>query len=364
MVVRKALADDLKRFLDGRPILARRVSATERLYRWARRNKGLAASLFLSALLLVGVSVASLISAAWFRNTAEAARIAARDAEHSRNLADTARRQAEKAGNLAEARRVEADRERRPRQTSLAEAQANLGLARKAVDDSFTKVSESTLLNVPGLRPLRRALLESALSFYEELIHRGGEETGVVADLAATQARVGQILSDLDQRDKARAAFNRAVELYDKTLSARPGDVNLLERKSEVWHRLGDLDYLTDQRTANTAYRQAIAIRQRLADEHPTEPRFRMALSRSFNGLAITSHDRQQLDAYRRSLELRLKLAGEIPEDADLLHGLSESFLNLGILLRQTGHQAESPRAVQTLDRIRTRRVGTASPRS
>ncbi len=126
-------------------------------------------------------------------------------------------------------------------------------------------------------------------------------------------------------------------------MAARPGDVNLLERKSEVWHRLGDLDYQTDQRTANAAYRQAIAIRQRLADEHPTEPRFRMALSRSFNGLAITDPAGPgSLDAYRRSLELRLKLADEIPEDADLLHGLSESFLNVGIVLRQRGHQAES----------------------
>ncbi len=339
----RALADDLLRFLDGRPILARRVSASERLYRWARRNKGLAASLFLSALLLVGISVASLISAAWFRNTAAAARAAAADAEVSRNLAEAAQRRAERAGKEAEARRIEADAQRSRAQRSLAEAQANLGLARKAVDDSFTKVSESTLLSVPGLRPLRRVLLESALSFYEELIQRGGEEPGVVADLAATQARVGQILADLAQSDKARAAFKRAVELYDKTLSARHGDVNLLEHKSEVWHRLGDLDYQTDQRTANAAYRQAIVIRQRLADEHPTEPRFRMALSRSFNGLAITDPAGPgNLDAYRRSLELRLKLADEIPEDADLLHGLSESFLNVGIVLRQRGHQAES----------------------
>jgi tetratricopeptide (TPR) repeat protein len=109
----------------------------------------------------------------------------------------------------------------------------------------------------------------------------------------------------------------------------------LLERQSEVWHRLGDLDYRTDRPAANAAYRKAVAIRERLAADHPAEPRFRMALSRSFNGVAITTKPRtEQLDAYRRSLELRLKLAGEIPEDPDLLHGVSESLMNLGFMLR------------------------------
>ena len=210
------------------------------------------------------------------------------------------------------------------------------------MDDSFTKVSESALLNVPGLRPLRRDLLESALDFYSEFLRRGGNDPAVLADLAATQARVGQILSDLSDQDKARAALRRAAGLYDKTLADRPDDVALLERQSEVWHRLGDLDYRTDRRTANVAYRKAIAIRERLAAAQPAEPRFRMALSRSLNGLAISTGGPEVRNAYRRSLELRLKLADEIPEDPDLLHGLGESFLNMGITLWNDGHREEA----------------------
>ena len=262
--------------------------------------------------------------------------IAARDA-------DEARKQAVAARGLAETRRIDADAQRHRAQASLTESQASLALARKAVDDSFTKVSESTLLNVPGLRPLRRDLLESALVFYEEFLRRGGDEPGALADLAATQARVGQILADLDDREKARAALRRAAELYDKTLAARPDDLALLERQSEVWHRLGDLDYRRDRRTANAAYRKAIAIRERLAAAHPAEPRFRMALSRSLNGLAISTDAGPEVrDAYRRSLELRLKLADEIPEDPDLLHGLGESFLNMGGVLWNDGHRDEA----------------------
>ena len=51
-----ALADDLKRFREGRPILARPPSLGGRLWRWARRNPA-AAALVATALALVGLAV-------------------------------------------------------------------------------------------------------------------------------------------------------------------------------------------------------------------------------------------------------------------------------------------------------------------
>jgi hypothetical protein len=50
-----ALAEDLRRFLDDRPILARRSSMTERFWRWCRQNPSLAATGSLAA--LAGVTV-------------------------------------------------------------------------------------------------------------------------------------------------------------------------------------------------------------------------------------------------------------------------------------------------------------------
>ena len=69
----------------------------------------------------------------------------------------------------AESSRAEAQRQ------SLA-AEASFALARKAVDDSFTQVSENKLLNVPGLRVLLRDLLGSAMSFYDEFLREHGDD--------------------------------------------------------------------------------------------------------------------------------------------------------------------------------------------
>ena len=66
-----ALADDLRRFVQGDPIMARRTSWIELTYRWARRNRALAASLAtLCTLLIVGL-IGTSIAAVRFQEQAD-----------------------------------------------------------------------------------------------------------------------------------------------------------------------------------------------------------------------------------------------------------------------------------------------------
>ena len=81
------LAEDLRRFLDGRPTLARPVRPVVRIWRWSRRNPTLAA---VSGLLAVTVIVAvSTILGLMYRHNlqlrGEVARTRAKDAESRRN---------------------------------------------------------------------------------------------------------------------------------------------------------------------------------------------------------------------------------------------------------------------------------------
>ena len=54
----RELQEDLQRFIDDEPIKARRISTTERIARWSRRNKGLAASLAAVCVLLLVINIA------------------------------------------------------------------------------------------------------------------------------------------------------------------------------------------------------------------------------------------------------------------------------------------------------------------
>src|SRR5262249_31037265 len=55
------LGEDLQRFLDDRPIRARRASLGERAWRWGRRNPSLAGLTAVAAVLLVVVAAVSLV---------------------------------------------------------------------------------------------------------------------------------------------------------------------------------------------------------------------------------------------------------------------------------------------------------------
>jgi WD40 repeat protein/serine/threonine protein kinase len=98
-----ALADDLRRFLADEPILARRMSPKELLWRWCRRNPGIAGL----ATALVLVFLIGFARIAWMWRDAEGQKSLARTAE--RKEADQ-RAMAERQANRAMA---EADRSRR-----------------------------------------------------------------------------------------------------------------------------------------------------------------------------------------------------------------------------------------------------------
>jgi WD40 repeat protein len=78
----RAFAEDLRRFREGKPVLARPVGPLERLGRWCRRNPALAATAGLAAALLVtitGVSVGWAVHAGQLASKSEKARIQAQE---------------------------------------------------------------------------------------------------------------------------------------------------------------------------------------------------------------------------------------------------------------------------------------------
>ncbi|MEO2089809.1 MAG: serine/threonine-protein kinase, partial [Gemmataceae bacterium] len=151
-------AADLRRFLDDRPILARRPTLTDRARKWMRRHPAYVGA---AVLLLVLTAIGSVVSTAVI-------------AREKHRTDDALVREKERAR----------------------EAEERFQLARKAVDDTI-RVANEELANDPVQEGLRRKLLESALAYYQEFIALRQDDPTAQEELKATQAQVKAILADL-----------------------------------------------------------------------------------------------------------------------------------------------------------------------
>jgi serine/threonine protein kinase/WD40 repeat protein/tetratricopeptide (TPR) repeat protein len=158
------MAEDLKRFVEDRPVKARRISEWERLWRWCRRNPAVAS--LLSGIVLV--FLVGFTGVFWQWRETEAAR---RDEESQRNLADWARKGAENARDEAKRREGDArtarDEAKQARNAAARQA-AGLLLDRGIEDARGGEPGRALHLFVQALRALppddtKAAALERAI---------------------------------------------------------------------------------------------------------------------------------------------------------------------------------------------------------
>jgi hypothetical protein len=152
------MADDLRRFLEDRPVLARRPTLADRLRKWSRRHRAVVVSAaLLLAMVVLGLIVTTLLLA------------------HAQ--AET---------------RAAYERERQ----KAREAEQSFQQARRLVD-WFAQVSEEELANIPPLQGLRKRLLEATLEYYQDFIEQRRADPSIRDELAASHARVVKILTEL-----------------------------------------------------------------------------------------------------------------------------------------------------------------------
>ncbi len=108
------VAADLDRFLAGEPILARPIGRVEKLGRWTRRNRALAAALAALALVTIGGAVSGIAFAAYsfaeINNALESARYERERARDAEGGARKAEARALEQADVAEVSRGEAER--------------------------------------------------------------------------------------------------------------------------------------------------------------------------------------------------------------------------------------------------------------
>ncbi len=172
------LADDLERFLEHKPIRAKRPTLRERAVKWSRRHPSVLASTVVALVLLVAGLGASTILI-----------------ERQR---DEARRQAQR-------------------------ADLHSGQARRAVDAMYTRFAQKWLANQPGLQLAQRDFLIEALRFYQEFAGEEGRDAETRRLVGQSFMRVSEIQLGLENIAAAQEAARSAREVFASLRSAPLG---------------------------------------------------------------------------------------------------------------------------------------------
>ena len=286
------LADDLRHFLDGEPIAARPAHLGERVWKWVRRRPAWAA--------LIGVVVAAsallLGTFAW---------------SYSRVLAERD------------------------------ESQKSLKVARKAIDDLYTKMAAERLFDEPQMDPLCQELLEKARTLYEELAQDHGGNLDVRRDAALAWFRLGEIHRLRDQRREAETAYKEAIARQEALRRDDPGEPRHQQDLANSHNWLGELlrEHGQPPDAAEWHYRTALELQQALVARHADNATYRMELARSHYNLAIiereTDRSPEARADYDRAVALLIDLRDAHPSEANYQQDLARALINRGILLRQ-----------------------------
>jgi serine/threonine protein kinase/tetratricopeptide (TPR) repeat protein len=283
------LADDLHRFLDGEPVHARPTSWLEKGWKWAKRRPTAAALIALSALVLVGSTVAAAAFAQWQHQRAEMEHELRTDAETARNLARVKERLANQ----------ESDR-----------ANANYHAARDAMDAFLTRVGDERLRLEPRTERLQAQLLDSALKFYDRFLKtEDGAEPAVRREAGWAYQRAGRVREMLGKRTEAIAAYREAVRLF-AALAAQE-QVNPLDLKglADSYRQLTIALEADNQRAAaDEAYAKAKEVLDQLVAAAPRLPIYRIELASLLNNrgtqLANRRKPMEAISAYRDALRV------------------------------------------------------------
>lgn len=292
-----AFRQDLQCFLDDRPILARRISPAERLWRWCRRNRALAALSGLALSLLVLVAIVMSLSYAEIRTAYyQTSQALDRESEERRN--------------------ADAERER---------AETTLQLTLQALDRVFhhiaplnvgptmdEQIDGTEVLLAPRVQPYvseqDAALLQEMLAVYDQLAAQDRTTVAVQSRTASAYRRMGDIRRRLGQYPEAEDAFLRARTLYEQLIADSENQGVFQIELASIYNALGAI---AQERREFAEARQwhglaVTALDQRLSDSTRRHANSRYELARSLNLLALAEAYNYAASAAQRDLQRAL----------------------------------------------------------
>ncbi|MBB5351664.1 tetratricopeptide (TPR) repeat protein [Haloferula luteola] len=227
---------------------------------------------------------------------------------------------------------------------SRVQSEANLVKAREAVELFLNRMTLEPRLQEADFSDFRRALLESALPFYEELAAQSRADLPFTAGNAGAFNQLGLIYYELGQVTEALGAYEQAEALAASLVKEEPEDLDALSlwasienNRAAVWERAHD------DLGARNGQRRALGIVRRILAKDPERVADRkIFITLLVNHGILLAHDPSELGGAQKLLEEALgeaeKLERERPEEEEGYVAYAQS--NLAKVLHSRGDPA------------------------
>ncbi|MCB9854092.1 MAG: protein kinase [Phycisphaerales bacterium] len=242
------LGADLRNFLAGKPIEARRDSRMYVLKTVIRRHRGPVAALIAFVVLLI--SWGATLSVLY-----------AREQRLTRQI------QVESAETLAQ----------RDRAVSAEHASSErFAMVREMASDLLFEAHDR-VATLAGATPARALVVQTALKYLDDLERDAGDDPALRLELAKGLLRLGNVqgglgLSNLGDTDAAIQSYSRAVDLCTSALATTPQDDEWLTILAELHSKIGGLLLSQNQsQEALTHYESALTIVRELLHRNPED---------------------------------------------------------------------------------------------
>ncbi len=332
--------DDVRRHLQGHPVLARPSTTTYRISKFVRRHRlGAAAAVLIAVSLVTGM-----IGTTW------QARIAADERDHARVEAEKAEQVAAFLEDLFNASDpLTASETERPDTLQLREFLAR-GAKRVRRDLSAQPAVQARMLNVVGNVYHSLGLYDEAVPLLEESLRIRRASLGPDhPDVAESLHGLAAALHRKDEFDASHARFEEALAISAGSAEARDASrARVLVDFALLLRDEGDFD------EADRLLQEALDIqRERFGNEH-------IDVATTLMHLGTVFHYRSDLDPaesyYLEALALHRKLLSEGHPT------LAESLLNTGTFLREKGNVEAAEPLLQEALSVRRRVLGDEHP--
>jgi non-specific serine/threonine protein kinase/serine/threonine-protein kinase len=354
------LADDVRRFLEGRPVIARPDTWRYRGAKFVRRNALGVAAGALVALSLVG----GLAATVWQARVARAERaVAEQRFADVRALANALvfdvhdaiepLAGATPARELVVTRALEyLDRLSRTVRADGRAGDASLERELAAAYDRVGRIQGNSYYPNLGNTDGAMASYRRALAMRERLAAAAPDDPARQRELASGHEGVGDMHYTVNDLRAGLASYERALAIRTRLAAAAPRDTGLARELAMIHQRLGDITgmegfpNLGDPQRASAHYARALGIRGALLAERPRDVERQVALARALLYGSQLARAVGALDTAlargRRAVSLHESAAVALPDNAVYRHDLLGAYQGLQVILGDFGLHTEA----------------------